>query len=251
MDNKHEEFGQELVDVVRPSESKALEDWTQHVDDIKETAESSQNTTTQSTFVTTSIQPIRTTSPSTTTKEESTTTSNSRTDDFPILGLPRTQIVAPTPIAAAAAANKPATTTTAAEDEATFTLPPPSPPTPVPESNMTTTDTLSLLETEQQHPLDTQQQQQPDIQLTESTAPKSPDVLPADTLTTDFQVSNNKRTSVAATMAQSILGDRLDDFTEKLAFIKKNIIMSLEDEENWDEDDRVLKPSLSESNKRR
>lgn len=251
MDNKHEEFGQELVDVVRPSESKALEDWTQ-VDDIKETAESSQNTTTQSTFVTTSIQPIRTTSPSTTTKEESTTTNNSRTDDFPILGLPRTQIVAPTPIAAAA--NKPATTT-AAEDEATFTLPPPSPPTPVPESNMTTTDTLSLLETEQQHPLDTQQQQQqPDIQLTESTAPKSPDVLPADALATNSQVdghSNNKRTSVAATMAQSILGDRLDDFTEKLAFIKKNIIMSLEDEENWDEDDRVLKPSLSESNKRR
>ncbi|KAI7877957.1 hypothetical protein K492DRAFT_238844 [Lichtheimia hyalospora FSU 10163] len=246
MDNKDEEFGQELVDVVRAPKSKALEDWTQmdHEEELVDTtptttttthAESSQKTTTQSTFVTTSIRP----------KEESTPIN--KADDFPILGLPRTQIVTPTPIPATP--NKPATPAPA-EDEATFALPPPSPPTPVPETTTPMND-LPLLETEQQqqHPLDTHQQQQPDIQLIESTTQN-----PVDTLTTDSQVddtSNNKRTSVAATMAQSILGDRLDDFTEKLAFIKKNIIMSLEDEENWDEDDRVLKPSLSETTKRR
>ncbi|KAI9489361.1 hypothetical protein BDB00DRAFT_843465 [Zychaea mexicana] len=47
--------------------------------------------------------------------------------------------------------------------------------------------------------------------------------------------TSDRRSSVAV-VAQSILGDRLDDFTEKLAFIKKNIIMSLEDEDGWDED---------------
>lgn len=49
--------------------------------------------------------------------------------------------------------------------------------------------------------------------------------------------SNKRRSSVAA-VAQSILGDKLDDFTEKLAYIKKNIIMSLDDDddEGWDDD---------------
>lgn len=39
-----------------------------------------------------------------------------------------------------------------------------------------------------------------------------------------------RRPSVVA-VAQSLLGDKLDDFTEKLAFIKKNIIMSMDSEE--------------------
>lgn len=37
-----------------------------------------------------------------------------------------------------------------------------------------------------------------------------------------------------STTAQSILGDKLDDFTEKLAFIKKNIIMSMDNDEEED-----------------
>lgn len=264
MDNKDEEFGQELVDVVRPQSTNELEDWTQM--DQKEDNEMSDTVTTttahaaesshQNTFVATSIQPTTRTTSLTPAKEESTTTTTpTGNNDFPILGLPRTQVIAPTPIPAASAAalNKPATTT-AAEDEALL-LPPPSPPTPVPESTVTTDD-LPLLETEQQqHPLDTQQQ--PDVPLAESTVQQTPDVLTADpTFTADSQMNdgtsnNNKRTSVAATMAQSILGDRLEDFTEKLAFIKKNIIMSLEDEETMDEEDRVLKPSFSETNRRR
>ncbi|ORX53262.1 hypothetical protein DM01DRAFT_1336442 [Hesseltinella vesiculosa] len=40
-----------------------------------------------------------------------------------------------------------------------------------------------------------------------------------------------RRSSVAA-VAHSLLGDRLDDFTEKLAYIRKNIIMSLDDEDD-------------------
>ena len=47
--------------------------------------------------------------------------------------------------------------------------------------------------------------------------------------------TSGRRSSVAV-VAQSLLGDRLDDFTEKLAFIKKNIIMSLEDEDGYDEE---------------
>ncbi len=43
-----------------------------------------------------------------------------------------------------------------------------------------------------------------------------------------------RRSSIVASAAHSILGDKLDDFTEKLAFIKKNIIMSIDSD---DEDD--------------
>ncbi|KAI8644747.1 hypothetical protein BD408DRAFT_412831 [Parasitella parasitica] len=46
-------------------------------------------------------------------------------------------------------------------------------------------------------------------------------------------VTDDKRTSIA----QSILGDRLDDFTEKLAFIKKNIIMSIDSDDEGDEEE--------------
>lgn len=44
------------------------------------------------------------------------------------------------------------------------------------------------------------------------------------------QQPTGRRPSVVA-VAQSLLGDKLDDFTEKLAFIKKNIIMSMDSDE--------------------
>lgn len=47
-----------------------------------------------------------------------------------------------------------------------------------------------------------------------------------------------------ASIAQSILGDKLDDFTEKLAFIKKNIIMNMDSDEEDEEEisaDKILK----------
>jgi hypothetical protein len=43
-----------------------------------------------------------------------------------------------------------------------------------------------------------------------------------------------RRPSVVTT-AQNILGDKLDDFTEKLAFIKKNIIMSMDSDDDQTE----------------
>lgn len=55
-------------------------------------------------------------------------------------------------------------------------------------------------------------------------------------VTTNDNDRSGRRSSVAQ-VAQTILGDRLEDFTEKLAFIKKNIIMSLEDDETWEEED--------------
>jgi hypothetical protein len=45
-----------------------------------------------------------------------------------------------------------------------------------------------------------------------------------------------RRTSVAQ-VAQSYLGDKLEDLTEKLTFIKKNIIMSLEEDDEDDEEE--------------
>lgn len=49
---------------------------------------------------------------------------------------------------------------------------------------------------------------------------------------------SGRRPSVVAA-AQNMLGDKLEDFTEKLAFIKKNIIMRLDsDDEEEDEHDR-------------
>jgi hypothetical protein len=64
---------------------------------------------------------------------------------------------------------------------------------------------------------------------------------PIDTKNKDIEdeetAQNNRRSSVVATAAQSILGDKLDDFTEKLAFIKKNIIMSVDSDEEYDDED--------------
>ncbi|KAI8888749.1 hypothetical protein K501DRAFT_329628 [Backusella circina FSU 941] len=65
---------------------------------------------------------------------------------------------------------------------------------------------------------------------------------------------NNRRSSVVATAAQSILGDKLDDFTEKLAFIKKNIIMSVDSDEEYDDDDNNViaarKENIKQQNRR-
>lgn len=49
------------------------------------------------------------------------------------------------------------------------------------------------------------------------------------------QVKDDRRASIA----QSLLGDKLDDFTEKLAFIKKNIIMSIDSDEEDDDDEEI------------
>ncbi|CEP17462.1 hypothetical protein [Parasitella parasitica] len=68
--------------------------------------------------------------------------------------------------------------------------------------------------------------------------------------TTDIDLQEQRIGAAAATddtrtsIAQSILGDRLDDFTEKLAFIKKNIIMSVvdsDDEEEGISAEKILK----------
>lgn len=66
--------------------------------------------------------------------------------------------------------------------------------------------------------------------------------LPAekDTKSQEEIAKNDRRASIA----QSILGDKLDDFTEKLAFIKKNIIMSIDSDEEDDEEisaEKILK----------
>lgn len=47
------------------------------------------------------------------------------------------------------------------------------------------------------------------------------------------EVKGDRRASIA----QSLLGDKLDDFTEKLAFIKKNIIMSIDSDEEDDDEE--------------
>jgi hypothetical protein len=47
------------------------------------------------------------------------------------------------------------------------------------------------------------------------------------------EVKSDRRASIA----QSLLGDKLDDFTEKLAFIKKNIIMSIDSDEEDDDEE--------------
>ncbi|CAO0791451.1 unnamed protein product [Mucor circinelloides] len=61
-----------------------------------------------------------------------------------------------------------------------------------------------------------------------------------DTKSQEEVAKNDRRASIA----QSILGDKLDDFTEKLAFIKKNIIMSIDSDEEDDEEisaEKILK----------
>lgn len=57
-----------------------------------------------------------------------------------------------------------------------------------------------------------------------------------------------RRTSVAQ-VAQSYLGDKLEDLTEKLTFIKKNIIMSLEEDEDEEDEfaDSTYTPRPSRS----
>lgn len=50
---------------------------------------------------------------------------------------------------------------------------------------------------------------------------------------------NERRASIVSTAAHSLLGDKLDDFTEKLAYIKKNIIMSSDSDEEDEEVDNA------------
>lgn len=50
----------------------------------------------------------------------------------------------------------------------------------------------------------------------------------------ELVTQHERRSSIVATAAHSILGDKLDDFTEKLAFIKKNIIMSIDSDDDED-----------------
>ncbi|CAO3591081.1 unnamed protein product [Absidia cylindrospora] len=52
---------------------------------------------------------------------------------------------------------------------------------------------------------------------------------------TNTNIADGKRRSSVAAVAHSLLGDKLDDFTEKLAYIRKNIIMSLDDDEDNDD----------------
>ncbi|ORZ23316.1 hypothetical protein BCR42DRAFT_447015 [Absidia repens] len=51
----------------------------------------------------------------------------------------------------------------------------------------------------------------------------------------NINMADGKRRSSVAAVAHSLLGDKLDDFTEKLAYIRKNIIMSLDDDEDNDD----------------
>ncbi|KAI8086077.1 uncharacterized protein BX664DRAFT_359636 [Halteromyces radiatus] len=62
--------------------------------------------------------------------------------------------------------------------------------------------------------------------------------------------TNGRRRSSVAAVAHSLLGDKLDDFTEKLAYIRKNIIMSLDDDDNNEEED-VLPSKQSQQPLRR
>ncbi|KAI8141167.1 hypothetical protein BJV82DRAFT_670796 [Fennellomyces sp. T-0311] len=72
--------------------------------------------------------------------------------------------------------------------------------------------------------------------------PPSPKPNARDTIDEVSEAGSSGRRSSVAVVAQSILGDRLEDFTEKLAFIKKNIIMSLEDDDNWDDEQPPQQP---------
>lgn len=81
----------------------------------------------------------------------------------------------------------------------------------------------------------------PSKEITASPIEIAPQTDPLSIPAEDHKQVTQRRSS----MAQSILGDKLDDFTEKLAFIKKNIIMNIdsdeEDEEEADNAEETLK----------
>ncbi|KAI7890881.1 uncharacterized protein EV154DRAFT_509831 [Mucor mucedo] len=61
-------------------------------------------------------------------------------------------------------------------------------------------------------------------------------------MTDPLQATHVRKSSIVSNAAQSILGDKLDDFTEKLAFIKKNIIMNQDsDDEEADNAEETLR----------
>lgn len=72
----------------------------------------------------------------------------------------------------------------------------------------------------------------------DETAAKEQDVQ-QQTKSLTAEVKDDRRASIA----QSLLGDKLDDFTEKLAFIKKNIIMSIDSDEE-DDDEEISAESI-------
>jgi hypothetical protein len=67
------------------------------------------------------------------------------------------------------------------------------------------------------------------------TTSSSPEMVPD----ADNNYTGKRRPSVAS-VAHSFLGDKLDDFTEKLAYIRKNIIMSLDDSNDDDDHEDLL-----------
>ncbi|CAO3586902.1 unnamed protein product [Absidia cylindrospora] len=79
--------------------------------------------------------------------------------------------------------------------------------------------------------------------LLPSTSAIPSDITNADgtAMATDSNITGRRRSSVAA-VAHSILGDKLDDFTEKLTYIRKNIISSLDDSDDND-DQNIPRPS--------
>lgn len=65
------------------------------------------------------------------------------------------------------------------------------------------------------------------------------DIIPQSSMPTPIPPPSRRPSVVSA--AQSLLGDKLDDFTEKLAFIKKNIIMSIDSDDDEEEDEQELR----------
>ncbi|KAG2238009.1 hypothetical protein INT48_002572, partial [Thamnidium elegans] len=75
----------------------------------------------------------------------------------------------------------------------------------------------------------------PSKEITASPIEITPQTDPLSIPVQDHKQVIQRRSSIA----QSILGDKLDDFTEKLAFIKKNIIMNIDSDEEDEEADNA------------
>ncbi|KAL9556563.1 hypothetical protein MBANPS3_001823 [Mucor bainieri] len=113
--------------------------------------------------------------------------------------------------------------------------------------SMTEEDYLALKKAEEQDkraaPLNTQSITSPTMSTRNQNNNAEQEAHPpavADIKPQEEAIKDDRRASIA----QSILGDKLDDFTEKLAFIKKNIIMSIDSDEEDDEEisaEKILK----------
>jgi hypothetical protein len=105
--------------------------------------------------------------------------------------------------------------------------------------SMTEEDFLKLKKQEEEQE-NNKKQAQAEVPEVKAEAPE----VKTEVLSTDS--SSNKQADESAvtqqrrsSIAQSILGDKLDDFTEKLAFIKKNIIMSIDSDDDEEEADNA------------